>query len=121
LQGGIGLVVIDEDFAAMADRIFRLGLGVLDANTVHKFPIRKRGEPDAPATVDLQVSLHTPLIKASQACFGGYLTLREAGFTADAAERRSAATSPHCLPATRQTPFGFRGQARSREHGCTEV
>jgi len=31
--------------------------------------------------------------------------IREAGFTADAAERRSAATSPHCLPATRQTPL----------------
>jgi DNA primase len=93
LRKDVGAVVIDEDFAALADRIFRLGLGVLDANVIHKFPVLEHGKPDTSATVDLQAFLHTPLINATQACLGGYLTadaLRAAGFTAttDAARMR---------------------------------
>jgi hypothetical protein len=100
----LALVVIDEDFAAMADRRLELALGTIEAETVRHFPmLGGDGEPDIAATEELQRTLHEPLIQAAKASIGSYLSaeaLRAVGFTAmsDAPARLRAANWQRNVP-----------------------
>ena len=51
LRHDLGGGVIDEDFAALIDRRFDLGLGTIDAETLHRFPMLDDDDaPDMAAT-----------------------------------------------------------------------
>jgi len=97
LKHDLAWVVVDEDFAALADRIFDLTLDTLAPETLARFPVlADDGTADAHATPELQ-RLHDMIHTAARACIDGYLTadaLRSAGFTAvsDAPARMRALT-----------------------------
>jgi hypothetical protein len=87
IRRDIGLVVIDEDFASLADTKFPLSLSTFDAAVTQQFPVLtpRSKKPDAGETINLQLRFHNPLIKAANNCLGGYLwapALQAEGFTA---------------------------------------
>jgi hypothetical protein len=100
----VALAVIDEGFTALADVRFDLALSTIDVATVHRFPMLDDDDnPDPVATIDLQRSLHEPLIEAAKSCIDGYLAvdaLRDVGFTimADAPSRMRAANWRRKVP-----------------------
>ncbi len=85
LTHDLAWVVVDEDFAALADRIFDLTRDTLAPESLALFPVlADDGTEDAHATAELQ-RLHAMIRTAVRACIDGYLTadvLRSAGFTA---------------------------------------
>jgi hypothetical protein len=84
LQHDLAWVIIDEGFAALADREFDLTLSSLGPESLAAFPVLDEDKaPDIAATAELE-ALYARLITAARGCIGGYLTadaLQEADIT----------------------------------------